>query len=679
MPSQRPGSGGIGVNDLESTARLPVLKVAPVEEASREEADDEAHQRTTVLPPGVLSTSDTHPGIPILKEQTGLPSADVRVVVRSAVAFPSADSFSGFAEDARADEAEAPVPHLLERQAELLREIQDTREEAEARYQRLESDLDVARRLGEDLDSMRRDAESRAWEAEQRVNSLEAKFTTYQQQFDKDIAVSREQFASQQATQVAAHAIALQAARAEAADFGRQLQALRARHSLDEAGLGDLRGQLAAAHGALDEARSAQAESERELRSQTAAWQRDLESLQSEVAQLRAATAAQLEALQTAESRRGIWASLLGEAETVHEACVRELVETAASAQSGAVAAQAKTETVSAERATLQAEWATTRTALATAEAGLDSARAEIRSMAAERDAARAEAGAALLATQENAALELATSRTESTGQARRLEELESRLAGLQSREQSLLEQLEAASAQSVAQSARDEVAAATDAAADSVAEAAEAEALQGLQAELRRKADRVVELESDLRAAEEQIHRLEGELRSRNSRLEELSRVGARTVSAFPDVASIGGRRRDDYAVRARGGGEPGLPTDGLLAPDTSFSGVAASADGVTRYFVLIDGDTEIVHVLGRRTTLGRGLDNDVRIDTKFISRHHAVVLAGPNQTVIEDLRSTNGVLVNGRRVTRSVLRDGDIVHVGKTQFRFVQRSRER
>ncbi len=92
-----------------------------------------------------------------------------------------------------------------------------------------------------------------------------------------------------------------------------------------------------------------------------------------------------------------------------------------------------------------------------------------------------------------------------------------------------------------------------------------------------------------------------------------------------------------------------------------------------------MMDGDTEIVHVLGRRTTIGRGLDNDVRIDTKFVSRHHAVVLAGPQQTVVEDLRSTNGVYVNGRRVTRAVLRDGDVVHVGKTQFRFVQRTRER
>ena len=93
----------------------------------------------------------------------------------------------------------------------------------------------------------------------------------------------------------------------------------------------------------------------------------------------------------------------------------------------------------------------------------------------------------------------------------------------------------------------------------------------------------------------------------------------------------------------------------------------------------MLTDGDAEIVHVLGRRTTIGRGADNDLRIDTKFISRHHAVVIAGPAQTMLEDLRSTNGVMVNGRRVTRSPLRDGDVVHIGKTQFRYVQRIRER
>jgi pSer/pThr/pTyr-binding forkhead associated (FHA) protein len=81
------------------------------------------------------------------------------------------------------------------------------------------------------------------------------------------------------------------------------------------------------------------------------------------------------------------------------------------------------------------------------------------------------------------------------------------------------------------------------------------------------------------------------------------------------------------------------------------------------------------VVHVLGRKTTVGRTSDNDLQIDAKYISRHHAVILAGPAHTIIEDLNSTNGVLVNGRRIARQTLSDGDSVMIGKTAFRFAVR----
>ena len=90
----------------------------------------------------------------------------------------------------------------------------------------------------------------------------------------------------------------------------------------------------------------------------------------------------------------------------------------------------------------------------------------------------------------------------------------------------------------------------------------------------------------------------------------------------------------------------------------------------------MLFRSDTEVVHVLGRKTTVGRTPDNDLQIDVKFISRHHAVILAGPAHAIIEDLNSTNGVTVNNRRITRQPLKDGDNVVIGKTQFRFVVRA---
>jgi two-component system cell cycle response regulator len=92
-----------------------------------------------------------------------------------------------------------------------------------------------------------------------------------------------------------------------------------------------------------------------------------------------------------------------------------------------------------------------------------------------------------------------------------------------------------------------------------------------------------------------------------------------------------------------------------------------------VTRLLVRTSGDTGIVHKLGRRTAIGRTPDNDLRIDEDFISRRHAVILASAESVIVEDLNSTNGVFVNGVQVTRRELREGDLLTIGKTSFRYV------
>src|SRR5665213_2113656 len=94
--------------------------------------------------------------------------------------------------------------------------------------------------------------------------------------------------------------------------------------------------------------------------------------------------------------------------------------------------------------------------------------------------------------------------------------------------------------------------------------------------------------------------------------------------------------------------------------------------AEEPTHLLVRSDGSTGILHLLGKRTTLGRTPDNDVHIDAEFISRHHAVALRAGSKTVIEDLNSTNGTYVNGQRVNRRTLKDGDLVTLGKTEFRY-------
>jgi chromosome segregation ATPase len=96
---------------------------------------------------------------------------------------------------------------------------------------------------------------------------------------------------------------------------------------------------------------------------------------------------------------------------------------------------------------------------------------------------------------------------------------------------------------------------------------------------------------------------------------------------------------------------------------------------DGATRLLIHSADGREVVHVLGRKTSIGRTPDNDLQLDAKFISRHHAVILVGPASAVIEDLNSTNGVHVNGRRVIRQTLRDGDQIAIGRMHYRFVVR----
>jgi hypothetical protein len=87
----------------------------------------------------------------------------------------------------------------------------------------------------------------------------------------------------------------------------------------------------------------------------------------------------------------------------------------------------------------------------------------------------------------------------------------------------------------------------------------------------------------------------------------------------------------------------------------------------------VRIDGDRSISHTLSRRTRIGRAPGCELHIDSSSVSRHHALILAGTREAIIEDLNSTNGVILNGRKVTRQVLNDGDIVTIGDIQFRYV------
>jgi type II secretory pathway predicted ATPase ExeA len=72
-------------------------------------------------------------------------------------------------------------------------------------------------------------------------------------------------------------------------------------------------------------------------------------------------------------------------------------------------------------------------------------------------------------------------------------------------------------------------------------------------------------------------------------------------------------------------------------------------------------------------RLIVGRTPDNDIQIDSRFISRHHCQVITTEHSCVIEDLNSTNGIYVKSNRVRRHHLNDGDVVLVGKHELIYV------
>jgi pSer/pThr/pTyr-binding forkhead associated (FHA) protein len=72
-----------------------------------------------------------------------------------------------------------------------------------------------------------------------------------------------------------------------------------------------------------------------------------------------------------------------------------------------------------------------------------------------------------------------------------------------------------------------------------------------------------------------------------------------------------------------------------------------------------------------GSVKTIGRTARADFIVDAALISRIHCRLTADrSDQLVVEDLGSTNGTLVNGRKIERLLLRSGDRLAVGRVEF---------
>ncbi|MEU1007139.1 DUF3662 and FHA domain-containing protein [Streptomyces sp. NPDC005890] len=102
-----------------------------------------------------------------------------------------------------------------------------------------------------------------------------------------------------------------------------------------------------------------------------------------------------------------------------------------------------------------------------------------------------------------------------------------------------------------------------------------------------------------------------------------------------------------------------------GYPQPATQRPAAAPMSGARTRYWIEINGTR---HQISRPTlVLGRSTDADVRIDDPGVSRRHCEIRTGTPST-IQDLGSTNGIVVDGQHTTRATLRDGSRIVVGST-----------
>jgi pSer/pThr/pTyr-binding forkhead associated (FHA) protein len=107
---------------------------------------------------------------------------------------------------------------------------------------------------------------------------------------------------------------------------------------------------------------------------------------------------------------------------------------------------------------------------------------------------------------------------------------------------------------------------------------------------------------------------------------------------------------------------------------PGVATEAVSAEELGVERERVSLEVDGRTFDVTKRRTVIGRSKECDVQLSDANVSRRHAELRQEGATYWIVDLDSTNGTDVNGRRLKRAKLENGDRITVGSTDLVFTR-----
>jgi hypothetical protein len=143
-----------------------------------------------------------------------------------------------------------------------------------------------------------------------------------------------------------------------------------------------------------------------------------------------------------------------------------------------------------------------------------------------------------------------------------------------------------------------------------------------------------------------------------------EVGEFGIATRMAQPER-----KRREPEAPAAEA--EPGHTM--IYRPRVQPTQAASPEElGVERELATLSWDGQRREVRRRRVVIGRSRDCEIQVEDPNVSRRHAELRQEGASYWIVDLDSTNGIEVNGRRLKRAKLEQGDRIRLGSTDIVF-------
>lgn len=116
--------------------------------------------------------------------------------------------------------------------------------------------------------------------------------------------------------------------------------------------------------------------------------------------------------------------------------------------------------------------------------------------------------------------------------------------------------------------------------------------------------------------------------------------------------------------------------PDDALPSDESEHDQV--TGNGLGTLVITVQGRHQIKYPLHEgEITIGRSNENDIQINSEFVSRVHARIVTNDSGAMIEDVSSMNGVLLDSDPVTQHTFRDGDVLVLGTTLISFFASTR--